>query len=82
MGTAFCFSCDQLVTECECGRTETFEVENGPTCPFCGELNKASDSDGALYNESRTSWSCDSCGKEFHLGVSCSYSWTAMRSED
>lgn len=82
MQTGTCLSCDEPAFDCKCGATVTYETENGPTCPFCGELNKASDSDGRLYDESITTWSCDSCGNDFDVGVSCSYTWTAARPAD
>lgn len=74
-----CFNCNEAITECECGDTETYEKDDGPVCPYCGHHNRACNSDGILYSESTTEYDCGDCGKVFDVGVSISFSWTARR---
>jgi hypothetical protein len=74
-----CFNCCAPLSECQCGSTQTYENDDGPVCPWCGALNRASDSDGALYSESIDEWECDHCGKMFELSVGISFSWSGHR---
>lgn len=74
-----CFNCGDELAECQCGNTKTYDNREGPICPFCGHLNKASDSDGLLYNEGLDDYECDACGKRFYLSICISFSWSATR---
>lgn len=74
---AECFNCSKKIVDCTCDSRETYEYLFGPTCPYCGEANSASDSDGLLYNEDTTEYSCGSCGEEFDINISISFSWTS-----
>lgn len=57
---------------------ETFST-HGAICPFCGHLNRASDSDGLLYDESLYEWECAECGETFALTAFVQWSWTAAQ---
>jgi transposase-like protein len=72
-----CFICNKPITKCKCEVTETYNTSDGAVCPYCGELNKACDSDSLLYSEDIDSWECDHCGKTFRVDVHISYSWSA-----
>lgn len=74
-----CENCDAEVTTCTCGETETYEIKDGPSCPYCGRINKASDSGGMLYTEDADQYKCESCEKNFTVSVRISYAWTARR---
>ena len=74
-----CWNCNDLLSDCKCGDTETYDNEEGPICPHCGYLNKACDSDGMLYSERTEEWDCGDCGKSFGVSVSVSFAWTANR---
>ena len=77
-----CFSCDELLKNCECGDTHTYENENGPTCPYCGHLNRADEADGHLYTEDTNEYECGECSKAFDVSVCISFSWIAYRQKE
>lgn len=45
-------------------------------CPVCGYENRASDSDGLLYDEGVDTWECGECSEEFRVSANCQWSWT------
>lgn len=55
---------------------ETFSTD-GAECPYCGNVDHASDSDGMLYSESTDEWECGLCGNPFLVSLHVSHSWTA-----
>lgn len=55
---------------------------HGAVCPFCGHLDRASDSDGLLYDEGRCDWECGACGEDFIVQAYNQWSWTTKKSED
>lgn len=79
--SARCERCNQFLSKCKCGHTYTYDHSEGAICPYCGHMNEAIESDGLLYTEDTTSYYCDSCDKQFYVGVNISYSWTATRIE-
>lgn len=78
---AYCFRCDASLDACECGKRETYSSE-AIICPYCGHDTDPADTDGGAYDESRDSWECGSCDKEFQLEVYCSWTWTAKPMEE
>ena len=54
----------------------------GAICPYCGHLERASDSDGMLYDESRCEYECGQCGEEFRVSAYNSWSWTTGKAEE
>lgn len=78
-GSSTCWECSKSIENCECGKTTTWDDKIGPICPWCGHLNKASDSDGILYNESTTSYECGECCKEFKVRVHITFCWVGHR---
>jgi len=81
-GPIECWNCHDPITECTCENPETYETSEGPACPYCGEVNKVGDSDGQLYDEGTTEYSCGFCDRTFGLDIQMSYSWLASRIED
>jgi hypothetical protein len=77
-----CFNCNDLLSKCSCGATETYSRSSGPVCPYCGSLNMACDSDGYLYSESLDEWYCNDCDKAFSVSVHVSYSWKSKKAGD
>jgi len=77
-----CFNCNDLLSKCSCGATETYDVGEGAICPYCGNMNRACDSDGILYNEGTDEYDCGECGREFSVSVQVSYAWQVVRKED
>lgn len=61
--------------------TEHYSTD-GAICPFCGHLDRASDSDGMLYDEGRCEWECGECGEEFRVSAYVQWSWTTTRQEE
>lgn len=55
---------------------------DGAICPYCGHLERASDSDGGLYDESRCEWECGECLSEFRVSAYNRWSWTTQKLED
>ena len=53
----------------------------GAICPHCGHLERASDSDGLLYDEQRCEYECGSCGVEFRVSAFNQWSWTTEKME-
>lgn len=76
-----CFNCSFVVSKCKCGDTETYRDEDGPACPYCGNVIPAWDTDGVLYDESTSEYECDECEQEFKVSVYQSFSWTCKRKE-
>lgn len=80
MTEACCWNCQFSVTECECeAGAETYESDDGPACPHCGHVNKASDSNGRLYEEGEHDKTCENCEQEFVVDVSISYAWYSSK---
>lgn len=77
-----CFRCDRLLKDCKCRRTETYNEDKGPICPWCGHINEACDSDGLLYTQNTDSYYCDHCDKEFAVTVYVSFAWSSYKSNN
>lgn len=56
-------------------------MELGPTCPYCGSVNDARDSDGVLYDESTDEYTCDFCDRDFAVTVFVTHSWNTNQKE-
>lgn len=53
----------------------------GAICPHCEHENRASESDGGLYDEGVSEWECGDCGKTFRVDAFCQWSWTTQPKE-
>lgn len=74
-----CSNCGYEVLDCNCGDTEVYTFDEGPACPFCGNIEEAGDSEGHLYSEETTSWFCHRCEKEFCVSVNVKHSWNTSK---
>ncbi len=54
---------------------------DGAICPYCGHMNMASDSDGGLYDESRSEWECGECLSTFKVSAYVQWSWTTEKAD-
>lgn len=77
-----CFNCGVPIPDCDCGDTETRDDSQGPICPYCGHLNRASDSGGHLYNSDIEEYDCEECQRVFDLNVRITYTWETSRREE
>ncbi|MBO9428189.1 hypothetical protein [Sulfitobacter sp. R18_1] len=60
---------------------ETYSTD-GAECPYCGHVDDADNSDGALYSDDMDEWTCGSCNKPFKVSLYIHYTWTATPYDD
>lgn len=73
-----CSSCRAEMKKCVCEDTEGYS-SNGAVCPYCGDVDLASESEGHLYNEGMTENECSSCSKVYGCVLYVSYTWTSRK---
>ena len=56
--------------------------DDGAVCPYCGYINEAQESDGALYTQDTETYTCDHCDKQFRVEVDWTFDWTTRKIEE
>ena len=54
---------------------------DGPECPYCGHVHNPDEEPSHYYNQASETSSCSSCGTDFQMEVSISYSWTTKKDD-